>query len=106
MHNREFVIENKWNKILWDFGIQTYHVIVKKRENQPNSRLCRSGWPQGNLKESKKSNKYVELAWELKKQWNTKVTILPIVIGALGTVTKGLVKVLEDLEIRGRVETI
>ena len=35
-----------------------------------------------------------------------KVTIVPIVIGALGTITKGLLKVLEDLEIGGRVETI
>ena len=35
-----------------------------------------------------------------------KVTIIPIVIGALGTVTKGLVKALEDLEVGGRVETI
>ena len=35
-----------------------------------------------------------------------KVTVIPIVIGALGTVTKGLVQELEDLEIRGRVETI
>ena len=35
-----------------------------------------------------------------------KVTILPIVIGAFGTVTKGLSKGLEDLEIGGWVETI
>ena len=36
-----------------------------------------------------------------------KVTIVPIVIGALGTVTKGLLKGLEDMEIgSGRVETI
>ena len=35
-----------------------------------------------------------------------KVTIIPIVIGAFGTVTKGLVKNLEDLEVGGRVETI
>ncbi len=34
------------------------------------------------------------------------VTIIPIVIGAFGTVTKGLVKGLEDLEVGGRVETI
>ena len=33
------------------------------------------------------------------------VTIMPIVIGAFGTVTKGLFKGLEDLEVRGRVET-
>ena len=35
-----------------------------------------------------------------------KVTVIQIVIGALGTVTKRLVKGLEDLEITGRVETI
>ena len=35
-----------------------------------------------------------------------KVTIVPIVIGALGTVTKGLLKGSEDLEVGGRVETI
>ena len=35
-----------------------------------------------------------------------KGTIIPIVSGAFGTVTKGLLKGLEDLEIRGRAETI
>ena len=35
-----------------------------------------------------------------------KVTIVPIVIGALGTIIKGLLKGLEDLEVGGRVETI
>ena len=34
-----------------------------------------------------------------------KVTILPFVIGAFGTVTKGLLKGLVDLEVGGRVET-
>ena len=35
-----------------------------------------------------------------------KVTIVPIVIGALGTESKVLLKGLEDLEVGGRVETI
>ena len=43
---------------------------------------------------------------QLKKLWNTKMTVLTIVIGALGIVTKGLVQRLEDLEMRGLVETI
>ena len=34
------------------------------------------------------------------------VTMIPIVIGAFGTVTKELLKGLEDLEVGGRVETI
>ena len=33
-----------------------------------------------------------------------KVTIIPIVIGAFGIVTKGLLKGLEDLEVDGLVE--
>ena len=45
------------------------------------------------LKESEKKDKYVDLARELKR------------IGALRTIPKGLVQ-LEDLEIRGQVETI
>ena len=52
-------------------------------------------------KESEKKDKYQDLAKELKKLWNIKVMVIPIVIGALGTVTKGLVKGLEDLEITG-----
>ena len=35
-----------------------------------------------------------------------KVTIVPIVIGAFGTVTKGLLKDLEDLEGSGQEKTI
>ena len=35
-----------------------------------------------------------------------KETIVPIMIGALGTITKGLLKGLEDLEVGGWVETI
>ena len=35
-----------------------------------------------------------------------KVIIVPIVIGAFGTITKGLLKGLEDLEVGGRVEII
>ena len=49
------------------------------------------------LKEIEKKDKY----WK-----NMQVTIIPFVIGAFGTVTKGLLKGLEDLEIGGRVETI
>ena len=35
-----------------------------------------------------------------------KVTIVSIVIGAFGTITKELLKGLEDVEVGGRVETI
>ena len=59
------------------------------------------------LKECEKKDKYLNLARELKKKtWIMEMTIIPMVICAFGTVTKGLYKGLEDLEIRGRVEII
>ena len=58
------------------------------------------------LKESEKKDKHLDLARELKNLWNMKVMIIPIVIGALGTVTKVLVQELEDFEITGRLETV
>ena len=51
------------------------------------------------LKENEKKDKYLDLARELKKLWNMKVTIISIVIDAFCTVTK-------DLEITGWVETV
>ena len=58
------------------------------------------------LKECEKKNKYLDLSRELKKLWNIQVTIIPIVIGAFSTVTEGLLKGLEDLEVGEQVETI
>ena len=49
-----------------------------------------------------KKDKYLDFARESKKLWNMKVTIISIVIGAFGKVTKALVQGQEDLEIRGR----
>ena len=51
------------------------------------------------LKECEKKHQNLDLARELKKLGNMKVTIVPIVIGAFGTITKGLLKGLEDLKL-------
>ena len=48
------------------------------------------------LKESEKKNKYLDLAWESKKLLNKKVIVIPIVIAALGRITKELVQGLDD----------
>ena len=50
------------------------------------------------MKVSKKSDKYLDLARELKKQWN--------MISRLGTVPKGLERELEKLEIGVLIKTI
>ena len=119
MHNTASVIENDTHKLPWDFDWQTDHLISARRpdiiiinNNNNKKRTCKivdfavpaDHWIK--LKESENKDKYLELARQLKKIWNMKVTIIPIVIGAFGTVTKGLLKGLEDMKIRGRVETI
>ena len=106
------VLENDSHKLLWDFDIQTDHLIPARRPdliiiNNKKKRICKivdfavPADHRINLKESEKKDKYLDLAREL---WNMKVTIVPI--GALGTITRGLLKGLEDLEVGGRVQTI
>ena len=116
MHNPAPVLENDTHKLLWDFNVQTDHLIPARRRDfitvNKKKRTCKIvdfAVPADHrikLKECEKKDKYLDLARELKKLWNMQVTIIPIVIGAFGTVTKGLLKGLEDLEVGGRVETI
>ena len=58
------------------------------------------------LKECEMKDKFLDLGGELKKLWKMKVTMVPIVIGAFGSVSKGLLKGPEDLEVGERVKTI
>ena len=114
MHNQESVLENNMHKILWDFEIQTDHLISVRRPDlvivNKNKRICRIVDfvvlvdHSVRLKENEKKNKYLDLARELKKLWDVKVTVIPIVIVALSRVIKGLIQRLEDFEIRGGVE--
>ena len=111
MRNPTSVLENETHKHLWDFNIQTDHLfsarrpdlIIISKKKIVDFAVLADHWVK--LKESGKKNKYLDLAWELKILWNMKVTFILIVIGALFTVTEGLLKGLEDLEI-GRDETV
>ena len=120
MQNPAPALENDTHKLLWSFNIQTDHLIParrpdliiinkKKKKKKRIRKIVDFAVPADhriNLKKSEKNDKYLDLARELKKLWNMKVTIVPIVIGALDTIIKGLLKGLEDLEVGGRVETI
>ena len=57
------------------------------------------------IKENEKIDKYLDLAREQKKLWNVQVMVIPIVVGALGTVLKRL-EILELLEIGKRIDTV
>ena len=103
---------------LRDFEIQTDNLISARRLDLKiiSDKKKKSSWRimdfailadhRIKLKESEKKDKYLNFTRELKTLWNMKMVVKRIVISALSTVTKGLVKGLEDLEIRGRVETI
>ena len=56
-------------------------------------------------KESEKNYGYLDLGNGMKNLWNMEMNLIQIVSSAIGTVIKGLVQRLEDLEIR-QVETI
>ena len=75
-------------------------------ENLSNCGLCCPADHRVTLKECEKKYKNLDLARESKRLRNVKVTVIPIVISALGTITKGLIEGLEDLEIKRRVGTI
>ena len=95
------------NKCVWKFLVpdkNTWnHITVKtarlsdsqqkKKENLPNSGLCRSDWPQGKTEGRQKerfnnSGPYLRI----EKLWNMKVIVIPVVIDAFGIVTKGFVQ--------------
>ena len=117
MHNPEPLLENYTHKLRWDIDIETDHlisarrpdliIINKKKKKRKKKRNCNCvdfvvpADYRIKLRECEKNDKYLDLAREVKKIWNMKVTIIPIVIGAFGTVTKGLLKGLEDLEVGG-----
>ena len=101
--------QNDTCKLLWDFEIQMDHLILARRPeliiiNKTKERDFAKLWTllsqltTVKLKESEIKDEYHELGKELQKLWNMKVTFIPVVIGALVTVIKGLIK---DLEIWG-----
>ena len=49
------------------------------------------------LKEKEKIDKYQDQAKELRKLWKVKTRVVPILIGALRTIPKGLVGQLESI---------
>ena len=84
MHNPASLLENETHKLLWDFEIQTDHLISARRtdfviinnnsnSNNKRERTCRivnfavPADHRENLKESKKEVLYLDLVKKLKK---------------------------------------
>ena len=83
MHNPVPVLENDTHKLLWDFDIQTDHLISARRpdliiiNNNNKKRICKIvdfAVPADHrikLKECEKKNKNLDLARQLKKNYGT-----------------------------------
>ena len=82
---------------MWDFSIQTDHVIEARRPDLvavDKERSCKMidfavpGDSRIEGKEKDKIEKYQDLGTELHKIWNVKVKIIPLVVGSLGAIPK------------------
>ena len=83
---------------MWDFSIQTGHVIEARRPDlvavDKKDRSCKiidfavPGDGRTEEKEKDKTEKYQNLRRELQKIWNVKMKIIPLVIGSLGAIPK------------------
>ena len=112
-HQPETVTKNDSCKLLWDFNIQTDHVIQARRpdvilidKEKKECKIIDFAIPYDsrvNAKEMEKIEKYQDLAREVQKLWNMRTKVIPIVIGALGTTPKKLSRRLDDLGIGTRI---
>ena len=83
---------------MWDFGVQTDHVMEARRPDlivvNKKERSCKiidfvvPGDSSIEEKEKDKIEKYQDLGRELQKIWNVKVKIIPLVVGSLGAIPK------------------
>ena len=95
----EKVRESEDVKIFWDFNIQTDHVIENRRPDVLSLTRMRGhaidiAEPGDSEVESKekKIQKYQDLTRELRKFWKVGVKVVPVVVGALGTLPWALEK--------------
>ena len=94
----------------WHTNGSSNLIIINKKEKKRTCKIVDFTVPADNrvkLKENEKKD--IRIPWPcsgIEKNWNMKMTSMPIVLGTLGTVTEGLLKRLEDLKIRGLVKTI
>ena len=108
-HIPEGVLENEKSKILWDFRIQTDQqlnhnrpdIVLHDKEKNECKIIDVSCPFDGRVieREEEKREKYEDLRREVAKLWCVrKVVIIPIIIGALGTLSKNFKRYVEQLE--------
>ena len=103
------MLENDKCKILWDFAIQTDKEIEHRRPDivviDKEKRECKiidiavPGDQNIKVKELEKISKYQDLRLQVQKLRDIKATVIPIVVGAFGTVSEELENHLKSIGI-------
>ena len=110
VYTPEGVVENEAMKIMWDFNVQCDNVIQARR---PDVILIHKEKKEALIvdiavsadtriagKELEKAEKYQDLKCEIKRLWELRCAkVVPVVIGALGSVTKDLECWIENMDI-------
>ena len=55
------------------------------------------------LKETEKKSKYKDLELEIQRMWHMKTEVVPVVVGALGTIKKGMIENIKKVSERATV---
>ena len=99
MCKSESALENETHKILWEFKIQTDHLILTKRQDLElinKQKSCYQVDFAFRADHRRKITKSENLAKELKHLWDMRVTVIPTVVSAHGTIPKNFEKRLEE----------
>ena len=108
-HVPESVLENEDYKLLCDFSVRTDHeigarrpdlVIIDKRDK--SCQIIDVAIPEDNRvreKEDEKVEKYQDLAREVRKMWGVRTKVIPVVVGALGSIPLRLNDYLRAIEV-------
>ena len=117
-HAPETVMHNKDNNItiMWDMPVNTDRTITANRpdiivKDSVNStcKLIDMTVPSDRniaLKEIEKKSKYKDLELEIQRMWHMKTIVIPVVVGALGAVKKGMVENIKKVSERATVTEI
>jgi hypothetical protein len=88
-HIPETVINVSGTTVMRDVPVTTDRTILANRHDT----VLREDLPadsNGNTEETEKRSKYTEPEIEVTRMWKVGTKILPVVIGALGTIKKGI----------------
>ena len=115
-HKPEGVIENADFKILWDFMIQCDQIVENRKpdiviinKKKKEVKIIDIAIPIDNRvkeKEGEKIEKYEKLKEEIERIWKMRAMVIPVVIGALGAVSRSFDGHIGRLEVRVPIEVI